>query len=501
MNAEHDKIEKFFFAALVELGIPADKAGDDRYLLTVPTGFQRELDGQDSLLITFDKEVFQKSDESNLEFITPGSPILSWLIEQIRKIGCVFHASVRYDGLEAREMVRNIRDAYTLQNGEVSVSASEYKDRVYVRFHYLVRLNGIENRERLVRISVDEEGDIVSSEQIHLLGKMPVCELSEKRSIPNECIDKVLKRASVEIEKIRTTDEEELRQSLEPKRSSEEKQLREYFARMKEELIGLRDISGAAATEEFLQDQISANDRQMKQRLEDIGERFAVSSESRLVGALLLWHKAFIGELVFKNDRYRRDRKIEMRIHEGKPPAMRCEKSGCPAYHLVFTDDGRLVDSSIVGLCAESGRALPRDEMKLCSITGKLLSPEYVVECPISGETVYSKVLIECPECLERVSPRSIEKMLCVACGHPSQVQKADTRVRNIVRRYPGLENWSKWLLSETRNVYIVELVGRLTLAKVVLRKMDLEVVRCVKKPRIFGSWRQVAMSDLEGRS
>jgi len=238
-------------------------------------------------------------------------------------------------------------------------------------------------------------------------------------------------------------------------------------------------------------------DDQLARRLAEVDERYRVSSEIRPVGALVVASKTLEGTIVFASGEARASLPVRLPIYAAEPPPYLCPKTGKPTYHVAATSDGRFIDAPYLAVCAESGKHLPKDELVACAATGKLYCPEFVRECPITLKPVHRGSFYPCQECRQRVSTLAIAGGVCRACKTRASVSDSDGRVRRIVARYPRLASWGTWRLSETRDIYCLELHGTLSLARMVINKSDLGIVHCEKRNRFLGAWKIVPKEEI----
>lgn len=497
--AESDQLRQFVFSALEELQVPVKDLGGEQLALAVPEKHRSELEGRERVLITFDKEIFQKSDQSNLEYITPGSPVLAWIIERVRELGWVAAAELKGEEPDQNKFINAVTANYKLDQGTVSVENPAWTSGRSYQFDYVLRQKGRESRDRLVRVLIDEQGKVLDPERAELFAGLPKTEPAAKISMSPGRAKEMLSAAAYEAETIAQKLEREMVQSLAAKRTAEENQLRDYFGKMKQELLGLQEIAQEENERAWLTEQLGSVDRQLSQRLEELEDRFKVWSELEPAGALLIQGRFFSGDLVLKTGERRWVLPLVLPAYAAAPPPIACMKSGVKTYHLAVTDDGRFIDADLAAADQETGRIFPRDELVSCAATGRLYRPEFMVQCPILLVPVHDKEIRPCPICRQKVSVLAMKGESCKSCQERTPVLPADERILKIIGRYPKLKSWSKWAISETRDIYNLEVAGALSQAKIFLRKSDLSFLGGARKTRLIGSWKDAEAKELVG--
>jgi hypothetical protein len=190
------RLRSFVFSALEQLQVPVAPAGGERCLISVPPKCQRDLENQTHVPITFDKETFQRADETNLEFVTPGSPLLNWIIDQLRGLGSVFYAELPWDEARSPELVHELVSRYQVEGGKVSMPTPLWKVGLAVQVHYLLRLHGLESRDQLVAIVVDDQGQAASADDAAMISSSTMKDPPVRPALSAEQLEPVLAGAA-----------------------------------------------------------------------------------------------------------------------------------------------------------------------------------------------------------------------------------------------------------------------------------------------------------------
>ena len=499
-EAEH--LRDFVFAALEQLGVPISADGDRRCLISVPSKFQREfVENQIHVPVTFDKESFQKADEASLEFITPGSPILNWIIDQIRGLGSVFYAELPWDQNRASEQVSALLSQYQVANGSASMTDPFWKPGLAFQFHYLLRLHGLESRDELISILLDERGVAITPEEARAISPALLQDSSVRPELSVEQLKPAVEAATKMIAAIGEERERQLRQSISPKLATEEQQLQDYFQTMRREIEGLQEIVNSAGERTSAREQIEDVDRQLAQRLDELQARFVVRAETRLAGVLVVGLQVLEGTVLLEGSGSQARLSVSVPSFQPAAPPFPCAKSGRGIHRIAVTTDGRFVDAEIVATCQHSRRVMPQDELGRCSVSGKLYCPEFLLQCPIGLASVYRAEMVECPGCRQRVSRLAVKEGVCRSCAERIPAAREDARIQRVIARYPRLGDWPRWAVSETRDIYNLELARTFNQARLVLKKGDLAPVRVQRRSRILGSWKDVPFQEVTGEA
>jgi hypothetical protein len=174
------------------------------------------------------------------------------------------------------------------------------------------------------------------------------------------------------------------------------------------------------------------------------------------------------------------------------PPPFVCPRSGRETFRLALTDDGRIAAAEAVEACQETGRRMLADELATCSATGRRAAAELLETCPVSGEPVLRREMIPCRTCAERVSPAVIDDGACAACRGLEPVDTSDGRLAGLLEKHPGLADWPKWRMAETRTALIFVASGWVRRMVVVADKESLEVKRVATGRRLASGWAEV---------
>jgi hypothetical protein len=180
-----------------------------------------------------------------------------------------------------------------------------------------------------------------------------------------------------------------------------------------------------------------------------------------------------------------------------EPPPVVCPISGENTFHLAATDDGRIMAAESIGQCDLTGQRLPTTELTTCNETGKTVHNEKIQICPVTGSPVLIEKMVSCDVCGEMVAPSALERGQCVACRQLEVVRSNDPCRQLLLEKHPGLAQWRRWQLAQTRQAWILGLGGWMRRVRIVLDSETLEIKRIARRAPLSGKWEPVAPEDI----
>ena len=491
-----DDLRAFVLEALKEFSIPfeTDANGDLQARLT--SEMASELGIEPDVLLTFDKERFQTSERSDIEFITPGSPVLSCLISRVRALGTTASALADYSEQDCQKFIDGLLAQYSVLNGQIVPSTLTISERYGVVFTALVRVEAIETREELFTVALDHLGQVIPEPLLKQFE--PTLLEDAPRSWQQRDTLNVKELAAIALregERVAVAREEEFRIKLESKKDAETAQLKKYFSTMRADLEGLLESVSSKEERTNIEHQIGTVETQLARRLKEAEERFSTKSSVKLIGTLLLRHKRVEGDLLLKCNSAESRTPINIPIGGDRVPQVKCQASGKFSRDLAFTEDGKLVDKSLIATCARSGKIYLKEQLRKCSVSGRLLAPEFIRQCPISLNDVEMDRLVKCAECQQLVSPSVVHAGMCNACRNPLPLAVTSPVIKTLLSKSPALSEWSKWYGTETRDVWTLQPSSFLKVGRLVVAKDSLKVVRYAKGGKLFGRMKDEELS------
>lgn len=227
-------------------------------------------------------------------------------------------------------------------------------------------------------------------------------------------------------------------------------------------------------------------------------EQLSGSGEPGLTAATVLWCKFVQGKLRFVIGNQAAELPFSGWARLIEPPPYVCPYTGESTYHLAATDDGRIVAADQIETCQETGRRMLADELVTCAATGRRVAADLAAVCPVSGERVLESKMVRCDWCRELVSPKSIVRNQCAACRQLSPLDKADSRLAQLLEKHPQLRGWSRWQLSENANVYILSAAGLIKRLLAVVDKETLGLKLLATGNRLTSTWQTVDPAEIE---
>jgi hypothetical protein len=222
------------------------------------------------------------------------------------------------------------------------------------------------------------------------------------------------------------------------------------------------------------------------------------------VAATLIWCKYAVGKLSFTAGQ----QAVELPFSGWAkffckrrivPPPYTCPLTGKASYRLAVTDEGQITVAEGVGVCSESGERVLETDLVRCSVTDRPVLATYVENCPVCGQPVLRSELQRCEMCQQLVSPATVVGGRCAACRQLEYLSSEDSRWQRVVTRYPQLDEWGGWKISESSTVYILQGAKALQHMLVVLDRETLDVLRAATRVRWVKTWRP-ATADQQRR-
>lgn len=493
-----DPARRFTLWAAERLGLDVGHDGQGAFWLDVPEECREAFEGQTRVQFTFSRELYAQSKDPQLELAAPGSRVLSWLIDRVRELGNVAHATPADQPTSVYEISSRLFPAYTLENGTVRLAGCALDDHLVLRFSWRLRLEGLEPRDELVDLYLGDDGQPLSAEVQRDLGLGKLLPLDRPPRVMPSQLEWLLEAGQEAAEKLRVQAEQRAAAELAPRRQQEERQLSDYFAKTRAEVA--EQLSEERTPEEraAIKEQLASLDAQRDRRLASLEERYAVQGRLDLVATTLVWCKRAAGKLRFSFGAQTTDLPFEGWARTLQPPRFVCPHTGTASMRVAVTDDERITAAEEIASCELSGRRVLRGELAACSVTGKRVLREHLSMCPVTGEPLLTTELVQCVECRQMVSPRALAGGRCLACRTREGVKAADPRLARLFSEYPPLDRWRSWSLAETRSVYNLTAAGLVKRLLVIVDKQSLAVQHLATGTRFSSAWTPVEVSQFE---
>jgi hypothetical protein len=481
-------VRRFTLWAIEQLALELTEEGAGRYLLALPQEAHRQFDDQPRIQFTFDQEIYAQHASDDLELVAPGGRLLSWLIDEVRKLGNVAHASPADQPGSVPEITSRLFPAYQVDGGQMRLAGCLLEDRLVLRLTFRLRLEGLEPRDELFDVLLGNDGQPLASDAVAHLGLDAVTPVSRTPRIVESELQWLMETGIEAAQRQREQAERRAAEELAPRRALEQQQLSDYFAKTRAEIAAALDEELSRDERVTVEEQLAALDAQLQRRLATLEERYAVQGETELVATTLIWCKRAAGKLRFTIGSQGVDLAFDDWARTLSPPPLVTD-SGRHSYHIAATDDGRITAAEEIETCAVSGRRVLAAELLTCDVTGKRALAEYFSDCPVTGEKLLTAELVVCPECRQQVSPHAVEQGRCTACRLREPVSKTDPRLARLFDEHRALERWRNWSLSETATVYDLTAAGLVKRLLLVVDKRSLEVLHLASGTRFSGRW------------
>jgi hypothetical protein len=491
-----DEVREFTGKALRLLGTELQPLGEDRFVVDVPDAARERLEGRERLYLTFHKEVFQKADESDLEFVTNGAPVLTWLIEEVRALGSVSQARGGDWHTPEDRLFGLIASRYRVADGESTPDACEAREQHRVWLEYRLTLHATETRERLFQIVVDDRGEQVDRDVARALLQSELHAVDAPFDVELSMIEKVLRTADQAIELHVQQEKDKLLARVDRKRHEEEQQLDAYFAGIRGEIEGYLEGVSDPTEREDVNEQLAAVDQEYRLRKEELDERYRCRVDVRLVNAIILATRTIRGTIRLESNGAIARVEFEVPSDKLEPPPFVCPVSGRETFSIAFCSSGTLVAAEELAPCAVSGRPYARAHLRECSGTGRTVHPDHLATCDVSGLPVLPEAMTECSECHQRCSPIAVESDTCEACRNRKPVDCSDPDITRAYDRYPKLADWRHVDVAVTPGLFNFALRGIFGRGLLVLDRESL-APRYAAKGSVIGSLKPVDVSAL----
>jgi hypothetical protein len=227
-----------------------------------------------------------------------------------------------------------------------------------------------------------------------------------------------------------------------------------------------------------------------------MAKRLAEADRPELVGTTVICCKYARGKIRFSAGEHWADLPFSSWARLLKPPPFLCPHTGKSTFHLATTDDGLIAAAEWIETCAETGLRVLSHKLLTCSVTGRRVLAELVTECPVCCEPVLNRELVPCSTCGERVSPAELTRGQCSACRNVTPTTRDDPRLARMLAKYPAMENWPRWRMSETASVYIAVAARLLRRILMVVDKESLGIRRLATGSRPGSGWSVLEPAD-----
>jgi hypothetical protein len=491
-------IRVFSLKALEMLGAKVAPQDGAVFLAELPERLKKRCEGREKLLFTFDKEIFQASDRSDLELMTQGSPYLEALIEEVRELGCLALAAPARPAPSPQDVAAKVAAGYTFSGGTIKTGECFMATELVARLQYRLFCESIEKQERLVTLVLDSRGNVLDEAAFKTVLDDPLADSKGLDAVPLETVQRVVDCAEAELKKMLSSAEEALRAQVQSKKDAELAQMKEYFGAMKKEYEASASAAIDYAKKAEILSQMKSVEREYALRLQEIEERYGCRAGAEIVAAMLLLVPMAQGRTRFEvSEAVNAEVTFSVPAQAPSSPPYTCPVSGKKATALAYSSSGHIVAADEIELCAASGKPFARQFLKTCAATNRRLSEPYVTVCDVTGQTVGRDMLRKCPECQQDVSPMGLAAGTCWACQRRQAVGSSHPVVQKIMQKYPNLRSWPGWEVSETKWKYNVRLQGMLSRAVAVFKKDTLDCLCSAKGSKIFGGMKPVPVAQL----
>jgi hypothetical protein len=175
-----------------------------------------------------------------------------------------------------------------------------------------------------------------------------------------------------------------------------------------------------------------------------------------------------------------------------KPPPFVCPRTGRESFHVVLDDDGVITVAEAIAECERTGRRVVETSLATCDWTGKRVLRTLLAPCPVTGQLVLADHRITCAMCAQQVSPKASRGGHCQACRSLHAVRGNDPRLRQVLKRYPKLTQWSTWRISETDTAWILRASSVFRRLLVVVDRQSLDALHLAESTLFSRVWSPV---------
>jgi len=491
-----DEVQEFTAEALRLLGTELRPLGPNRCVVDVPGAYRERLEGRERLYLTFDKDEFQKADESDLEYVTNGAPVLTWLIEEVRALGSVSQARAGDWVTPEEQLARTAASRYAVIGGESTPEEWGTREQLCVWLEYRLLLQATETRERLFQLVIDERGEQLDRDVARELLQSPLHPTESAFDVDLSIIDKVLTTADRAIQVHVQQEKDKLLDKIDQKKREEQQQLDSYFSGIRDEIQGHLETVNDPGEREDVKDQLAAVDKECCLRKEELDERYRCHVEVRLVNAIILATRMIHGTVRLQSNGAVARVEFDVPSNSPSPPPYLCPVSGEKTYSIGYCSSGVLVAADELEECAVSGRPYARANLRQCSATGKIVHPDHLTTCDITGQPVLPDAVLECSTCHQPCSPVALESGVCIACRTRKPVSRGDPDIERVFAHFPKLTGWRNVFVAVTPALFNLALKGVFGRGLLVLERESLEP-RFAAKGSVLGSLKPVDASAL----
>ncbi|HZZ72047.1 MAG TPA: hypothetical protein VFE24_07320 [Pirellulales bacterium] len=492
--AGEDSPRRFALWAIERLGLTVEPRAAGVYELAIPPDQQQTLFGAPQVKFTFDKAIYEQAPLTDpVEFMTPGSRLLGWLVEQVRRLGKVAQAFPATQPNGVQELAGPLLSAYRVEGGSVHLAGCTLEPRPILKLVHRLRLEGLEPHDELTEVFAAGGEAPLAPEVVAALRLDALAPAAPPPKIARPDLERLLDQASQFADERRKAAEAALAEALLPKKLEEIRQLEDYFAKTKAEISTPHVQELAAEEQAAIAEQIGALEQQQQRRLAAIDERYSVSGNLELVAAILIWTRFAAGKLRFTLGAATADTPFAAWAGLLQPPPYVCPYTNRPTFHLAATDDGRIVAAEELGQCELTGRRVLKRELVREASTGKWVRADLTDLCAVSGQRVLKDRFVTCPICHVHVNPQILHGNHCRACPPARAILKDDPRLARLLGEYPGLDGWRSWKLAESPAAYLCTAAGLWRQLFLVFDKRTLEPLRIASKTRFATAWTDLA--------
>ena len=382
-------VRRFARWALEQLKLDVQQLDQPVAILHLPESEQETFDGASQIEFTFDKSVYDADSEGHVEFVTPGSRLLSWITRRVEQLGSVAHAEPVGQPISVHELTDRLFSPYTVDDGAgnpgtLQLAGCTLDDRLVLRLTFRATIAGLEPHDELIEVLVDDTGAEVPAELVTRLGLTDLENRDRPPRIQASALWKLVEAGTALVDDRcdRLAADAEARLAL--RRRKEEQQLESYFDQTIAEVS--RDLEEPDLAPEERADvdaRIAELREARRRRLAMLHERYAIDANSRLVTATLLWCKHAAGKLRFRIGANTVDLAFHDWARELHVPPFVCPATGVNSWHVTATDNGEIVAAESIEVCARTGRRLLRRDLRQCAVSGQWVVPDELVTCPV----------------------------------------------------------------------------------------------------------------------
>ena len=492
------QIEAFVEAAAERLDLtitPAERAG--RLRLSIPPARRAAFGDRREVEYTLDKAVFDAALETPVEFLTPGSRLMAQLIDQVRTLGSAAHAAPRIQPTAIREVSERLFGAYTVDGGRVQLEGCTLEDRPILRLTCRVRIEGLEPRDELFDVCVDDQGRAVSQETALELGLDDLIDPPQPPRFDAATLTAMMTAARTAAEDRCEARRLTVQTELNEQREAEEEQLRRYFKASREQLLAKLEDEDDADRGRALREQIDQLAETEQRRLQGVQDRYACTVTETITAAVAAWCKYTAGKLRFRIGEASCKVGFADWAASLTAPPITCPTTGVATFHIAAVDDGRIVAFEQIGRCQVSGVSAPNDELLHCTATGKTALAKFFGRCAATGDDILTDALIECRCCRQSVAPLQLRGDACLACRPLVALKPGSDELRALFAARPSLARWGRWKKAEGAAAQFFTASRWLGNLRLLFDLRTPRILWAATRTGPFGSWSELDLNEL----